>query len=48
MKIMKKIIIIGAGSHAAELEEDKFENNLIDNCYQIIGYLDDSKDNYEK
>lgn len=45
---MKKVVIVGAGSHAAELEEYIFENNLIENCFQIIGYLDDSKENYEK
>ncbi|WP_353170644.1 acetyltransferase [Flavobacterium sp.] len=45
---MKKVIIIGAGSQAAELEEYIFENNLIENCFQIIGYLDDSKENYNK
>ncbi len=45
---MKKIIIIGAGAHAAELEEYILENNLIKKNFQIMGYLDDSKENYEK
>lgn len=45
---MKKVVIVGAGSQAAELEEYIFENNLIENCFQIIGYLDDSIENYNK
>ena len=45
---MKKIIIIGAGAHAAELEEYILENNKITNSYEIVGYLDDSVQNYEK
>lgn len=45
---MKKVIIIGAGAHAAELEEYILENNVLQNGFQIIGYLDDSKENYEK
>lgn len=45
---MKKVIIIGAGAHAAELEEYILENNKIESSFQILGYLDDSKQNYEK
>ncbi len=48
MENMKKIIIIGAGAHAAELEEYILENNKITNSYEIVGYLDDSVQNYEK
>lgn len=45
---MKKVIIIGAGAHAAELEHYILENNNIENSLQILGYLDDSKENYKK
>lgn len=45
---MKKIVIIGSGAHAAELEEYILENNLVKNDFRIVGYLDDSKQSYEK
>lgn len=45
---MRKVIIIGAGAHAAELEEYILENNQIKDNFQILGYLDDSKENYVK
>lgn len=45
---MKKVIIIGAGAHAAELEEYIIENNRIKPEIEIIGYLDDSPVNHQK
>lgn len=45
---MKKIIIIGAGAHAAELEQYILDNNKQKHEIEILGYLDDSKENYEK
>ena len=45
---MKKVIIIGAGAHAAEIEEYIFENNLIRPEIEILGFLDDSIENYNK
>jgi sugar O-acyltransferase (sialic acid O-acetyltransferase NeuD family) len=45
---MKKVIIIGAGAHAAELEEYIIENNKIKQEIEIIGYLDDSDTNHKK
>jgi sugar O-acyltransferase (sialic acid O-acetyltransferase NeuD family) len=48
MGIMKKIIIIGAGAHAAELEEYILDNNKINPEIEIIGYLDDSEKNHQK
>jgi sugar O-acyltransferase (sialic acid O-acetyltransferase NeuD family) len=44
---MKKIIIIGAGSHAIEIIEYIEYINNIKETYQIIGVLDDSFENYE-
>jgi UDP-3-O-[3-hydroxymyristoyl] glucosamine N-acyltransferase len=48
MENMKKVIIIGAGANAAELEEYIIENNQIKYEIEILGYLDDSKENYNK
>lgn len=45
---MKKIIIVGAGAHAAEIEEYISENNQIKPEIEIIGYLDDSEQNHQK
>lgn len=45
---MKKIIIIGAGAHAAEVEEYILENNAIKPEIEILGFLDDSIENYQK
>lgn len=45
---MKKVIIIGAGAHAAELEEYILENNRIRPEMEILGYLDDSVENHQK
>jgi sugar O-acyltransferase (sialic acid O-acetyltransferase NeuD family) len=45
---MKKVVIIGAGAHAAELEEYIIENNQIQYEIDIVGYLDDFKENYDK
>lgn len=45
---MKKVIIIGAGAHAAEIEEYILENNQIKPEIEIMGYLDDSKGNHQK
>jgi sugar O-acyltransferase (sialic acid O-acetyltransferase NeuD family) len=47
---MKNVIIIGAGGHAAELDDyiksnQKFEVN---NELNIIGFLDDNPDNYSR
>lgn len=44
---MKKVIIIGAGAHAAEIEEYIIENNAIKPEIEILGYLDDSQENYQ-
>ena len=40
---MKKVIIIGAGAHAAEIEEYIIENNKIKPEFEIMGYLDDNQ-----
>jgi UDP-3-O-[3-hydroxymyristoyl] glucosamine N-acyltransferase len=48
MDIMKKVIIIGAGAHAAEVEEYILENNAIKPEIEILGFLDDSIENYQK
>lgn len=45
---MKKVIIIGAGAHGAEIEEYIFENNFINPEIEILGFLDDSFENYNK
>lgn len=47
---MKSVIIIGAGSHAAELTDYINYNNQInpDNKIIIIGYLDDDKNAFQK
>lgn len=45
---MKKVIIIGAGAHAAEIEEYILENNQIKPEIEIIGYLDDSEKNHQR
>lgn len=45
---MKKVIIIGAGAHAAEIEQYIIENNALKNEIEILGYLDDSKENHKK
>lgn len=45
---MKKVIIIGAGAHAAELEEYIIENNKIKCEIDIVGYLDDFRENYDR
>jgi hypothetical protein len=44
---MKKIIIIGAGAHAAEIEEYITENNAIKPEIEILGFLDDSIENHQ-
>jgi|TARA_B110000908_G_C10227687_1_gene438874 sugar O-acyltransferase (sialic acid O-acetyltransferase NeuD family) len=44
---MKKVIIIGAGAHAAEIEEYIIENNKIKPEFEIMGYLDDNQKNYQ-
>lgn len=48
MKPIKKIIIIGAGAHAAELEEYIIENNRIQFEIEVVGFLDDHKENHVK
>lgn len=47
---MKKVIIIGAGAHAAEIEEYILENNTLKfgTEIEILGYLDDSELNHKK
>ncbi len=45
---MKKVIIIGAGAHASEVEEYIIENNTIKPEIEILGFLDDSIENYQK
>ncbi|MFT4847597.1 MAG: UDP-3-O-[3-hydroxymyristoyl] glucosamine N-acyltransferase [Sediminicola sp.] len=45
---MKEVIIIGAGAHAAEIEEYILDNNKIKPEIKIIGYLDDSEENHQK
>lgn len=45
--VMKDIIIVGAGGHAAELTEYIESGTRKQNFnYNIVGYLDDEKDNY--
>lgn len=45
---MKKVIIIGAGAHGAEIEEYILENNQLKPEIEILGFLDDSAENYNK
>jgi len=45
---MKKVIIIGAGGHAAELRDYiNHYNKVADDDIQVEGFLDDKKANYE-
>lgn len=46
---MKKVVILGAGAHAAEIEGYIYENNQYSrNIIEIVGYYDDNKGNWEK
>lgn len=45
---MKKIIIIGAGGHSAEIDDYiQLNRDVLRESFQIIGYLDDNPLNYE-
>lgn len=45
---MKKVIIVGAGGHAAELHDYIGHNNVArpDNSIEIVGFIDDDENNY--
>lgn len=45
---MKKVIIIGSGAHAAELEQYIFDNNQFNNEIDILGYVSNSHESYLK
>ncbi|WP_310377783.1 hypothetical protein [Flavobacterium sp.] len=45
---MQKVIIIGAGARAAEIEEYIFENNKLNPAIELFGFLDDSRENHQK
>ncbi len=47
---MKKIIIIGAGGHAAELDEYIAYFNQLSGTrkYEVVGFLDDNPENYRR
>lgn len=46
---MKKVVILGAGAHAAELEGYIFENNQHSrNKIEILGYYDDNEESWKK
>jgi len=47
-KVMKRVIIIGAGGHGAEIDEYVLFNHqhFGDNELEVIGFLDDNPDNY--
>lgn len=46
---MEKVIIIGAGGHAAEIVDyiDSINKSLNFNKYKIVGLIDDNEDNYK-
>jgi hypothetical protein len=47
--IMKEIIVIGAGGHAAEIDEYILYNqNSGISDYRVIGFLDDNPLSYKK
>lgn len=45
---MDRVIILGAGAHAAEIEGYIEDNNSNRACIEIIGYLDDNKEENHK
>lgn len=46
---MKKIVILGSGAHAAEIERYVFENNQHSKeKINVVGYYDDNKGNWSK
>jgi acetyltransferase-like isoleucine patch superfamily enzyme len=45
---MKKLIIIGTGAHAAEIEQYIYDNNSICNEFEIIGFVSNSYESYLK
>lgn len=47
---MKKVILIGAGGHAAELIDyvDYINNSSEKLKFEVVGLIDDNKDNYNQ
>ena len=45
---MKKVIIVGSGSHAAEVNDIIVYNNSIKKEFEIVGFIDDNVENYKK
>ena len=45
---MKKLIIIGTGAHAAEIEQYIYDNNNICKELEILGYVSNSYESYLK
>ena len=46
---MKKVIIIGAGGHSAEITDyiTHYNNSVApDLCFDVVGYIDDNKESY--
>jgi len=47
---MKKVIIIGAGGHSAEITDyiTHYNNSVATElCFDVVGYIDDNKENYD-
>lgn len=47
---MKKVIIIGAGGHSAEITDyiTHYNNSVTPElCFDVVGYIDDNKENYD-
>lgn len=45
---MKKVIIIGTGAHAAEIEQYIIDNNRINKEFDLLGFVSDSDETYNK
>lgn len=45
---MKKVIIIGTGAHAAEIEQYIIDNNSLNYEVELIGFISDTEDLYHK
>ncbi|TBH71744.1 acetyltransferase [Aquirufa antheringensis] len=48
MGVMKKVIIMGSGAHAAEIEQYIIENNSFLNEFELLGFISDSEELYNK
>ncbi len=48
MGSMKKVIIMGSGAHASEIEQYIIDNNSIKEEFELLGFISDSEDLYNK